>query len=93
LFLNPEVRLSDGHASACPGRADFDAAFGKYGCALVISLHEDGTIFNCEVAHSAHQKKQFSSVGSIEAPDFTYGDGKVKLRRTDRSSSLATPGR
>jgi hypothetical protein len=59
-------------------KPDFDAAFGKLGSALVISLHEDGKIYGCQVAHSAHKKSGFSSIGNIETIDFTYSDGKVE---------------
>jgi hypothetical protein len=59
-------------------KPDFDAAFGKLGSALVISVHEDGQIFGCQVAHSAHKKSGFSSIGNIEMSDFTYADGKVQ---------------
>ena len=33
-------------------KPDFNAAFGKFGSALIVSLHEDGGIFGCEVVHS-----------------------------------------
>ncbi len=56
----------------------FDAMFGKLGSALIISLHEDGEIYGCQVVHSAHRKQGFSSIGQIEADDFTYEDGKVE---------------
>jgi hypothetical protein len=59
-------------------KPDFDAAFGKLGSALIISVHEDGQIFGCQVAHSAHKKSGFSSIGNIEMNDFTYADGKVE---------------
>ena len=59
-------------------KPDFNAAFGKFGSALIISLHEDGGIFGCQVVHAAHQKQGFSSIGNIEANDFTYADGKVE---------------
>ena len=59
-------------------KPDFDASFGKLGSALVISVHEDGQIFGCQVAHSAHKKSGFSSIGNIEMTDFTYADGKVE---------------
>jgi hypothetical protein len=55
-----------------------NAAFGKFGSALIISLHEDGEIYGCQVVHSAHSKQGFSSIGQIEANDFTYEDGKVE---------------
>lgn len=58
-------------------KPDFDAAFGKFGSALVISVHEDGRIYGCQVVHTAHKKQGFSSVGNIETADFTFTDGKV----------------
>lgn len=59
-------------------KPDMSAMFGRFGSALIISLHEDGEIYSCQVVHSAHQKQGFSSIGNIEANDFTYGDGKVE---------------
>jgi hypothetical protein len=59
-------------------KPDFDASFGKFGSALVVSLHEDGSIYGCQVVHSAHKKQGFSSVGKIETNDFTFADGKVE---------------
>jgi hypothetical protein len=59
-------------------KPDFDAGFGKFGSALIVSLHEDGDIFGCEVAHSALKHKNFSSVGRIRTNDFEYADGKVQ---------------
>ena len=59
-------------------KPDFNAAFGRFGSALIISLHDDGDIFGCQVVHSAHQKQGFSSIGSIHANDFTFENGKVE---------------
>ena len=59
-------------------KPDFNAAFGKFGSALVISLHEDGNIFGCQVVHSAHKKQGFSSVGQIKTDNFKFEDGKVE---------------
>jgi hypothetical protein len=59
-------------------KPDLNAAFGKFGSALIISLHEDGQIYGCQVVHSAHQKQGFTSIGNIEATEFTYEDGKVE---------------
>jgi hypothetical protein len=59
-------------------KPDFNAGFGKFGSALVVSLHEDGDIFGCEVAHSALKHKNFSSIGTIKTNDFEYADGQVK---------------
>jgi hypothetical protein len=59
-------------------KPDFHAGFGKFGSALVVSLHEEGDIFGCEVAHSALKHKNFSSIGKIATNDFEYADGQVK---------------
>jgi hypothetical protein len=59
-------------------KPDLNAAFGRFGSALIISLHEDGSIFGCQVVHSAHQKEGFSSIGSIHTNDFTFENGKVE---------------
>jgi hypothetical protein len=59
-------------------RPDLNASFGRFGSALIISLHDDGEIFGCQVVHSAHQKQGFSSIGSIHTNDFTFENGKVE---------------
>ena len=59
-------------------KPDNDAMFGKYGNALIISLHEDGSIYSCQVVHNGMKNKGFSSSGSIEATPFTYENGKVE---------------
>jgi hypothetical protein len=59
-------------------KPDFNAAFSKFGSALIISLHEDGGIFGCQVVHDAHQKKGFSSIGSIKTNNFKFADGQVE---------------
>jgi hypothetical protein len=59
-------------------KPDLNAAFGRFGSALIISLHDDGSIFGCQVVHGAHQKQGFSSIGSIHTNDFTFEDGKVE---------------
>src|SRR5262245_60693599 len=53
-------------------KPDFNAVFGKFGSALIISLHEDGDIYGCQVVHNSMQKKGFSSIGTIESSAFTY---------------------
>src|SRR5947209_1659713 len=58
-------------------KPDLSAAFGRFGSALIISLHDNGEIFGCQVVHSAHQKQGFSSIGSIHTNDFTFEGGKV----------------
>jgi hypothetical protein len=59
-------------------KPDFNAGFSKFGSALIVSLHEDGDIFGCEVAHSALKHQNFSSIGKINTNDFEYADGQVK---------------
>jgi hypothetical protein len=59
-------------------KPDFNAGFGKFGSALIVSLHEDGDIFGCEVVHSALKHQNFSSIGKINTNDFEYADGKVQ---------------
>ena len=59
-------------------KPDFNAGFGKFGSALVVSLHENGDIFGCEVAHSALKRKNFSSVGKIRTNNFEFAHGKVQ---------------
>jgi hypothetical protein len=53
---------------------------GDYGNALTISLHYDGTIFSSSVGHNALKFSPFSSVGSINASDFTISGGNVSGR-------------
>jgi len=59
-------------------KPDFNAGFGKFGSALIVSLHEDGDIFGCEVAHTALKHQNFSSIGKINTNDFEYAGGQVK---------------
>jgi hypothetical protein len=59
-------------------KPDNDAMFGKYGNALIISVHDDGSIYSCQVVHNAMKNKGFSSSGSIEATPFAYENGKVE---------------
>ncbi|HYJ04665.1 MAG TPA: hypothetical protein VEX43_06000 [Chthoniobacterales bacterium] len=60
-------------------KPDFDAAFGKLGSALVISVfEEDGGIYGCQVVHSAHKKQGFSSIGQIRTNNFKFDEGKVE---------------
>lgn len=66
-------------------RAAFKAGFGDFGSALIITIFHDGKIIGCEVAHSAHERKPFSSVGNIEMTDFKMADGKI-------SGKIATKG-
>ena len=58
-------------------KPSWDASFGKLGSALVLSVHHDGGIFGCEVSHSAHDKRGFSSVGEIKMVEFKIAGGNV----------------
>jgi hypothetical protein len=59
-------------------KAGFNATFGKYGSSLEISCHEDGSIFGCQVGHAAHQRRGFTSIGTIELTDFQVAGGQVQ---------------
>ena len=61
-------------------RPDWDAGFGKFGSALVLTIDTEGAIIGCEVAHSAHKKTPFSSVGRIKTSDFKWADGTVQAK-------------
>jgi hypothetical protein len=67
-------------------KPDFKAGFGDFGSALVISLHENGSIFGCQVVHAAHEKQGFSSLGNIKTSNFEFVDGKIE-------GELATDGK
>jgi hypothetical protein len=70
----------DHRKSSRPG---FDAGFRKFGNALILKMFTiDGGIFGCEVAHSAHDKSPFSSVGSIKMQEFDLSGGNLKGRVT-----------
>ena len=59
-------------------RPDIKAGFGDFGSALIISLDEDGSIFGCQVAHAAHAKRGFTSLGSIRTASLDLGEGRVE---------------
>ncbi len=61
-------------------KPSFDAMFGKLGSALVLNVHHDGGIFGCQVAHSAHQKQGFTSIGTIKMVEFKVVGGNVSGR-------------
>ncbi len=58
-------------------KPSFDSMFGKLGSALNLSVDYDGGIFGCEVAHSAHSKQGFSSLGRIKMVEFKIAGGNV----------------
>jgi len=66
-------------------KASFKASFGDYGSAIIISCHEDGRVFGCQVSHAAHKNRGFSSIGSIALDSFQVAGGQVQ-------GTLATDG-
>lgn len=64
----------DHSASRNPG---LDAVFQKFGSALRLSVNHDGDIFGCEVAHTAHSKSGFTSLGQIHMAEFEIAGGNV----------------
>jgi hypothetical protein len=58
-------------------KPSFDAMFGELGSALKLSVDYDGKIFGCEVAHSAHSKQGFTSLGIIKMVEFKIAGGNV----------------
>ncbi len=58
-------------------KPSFDAAFGKFGSALMLSVNRGGGIFGCEVLHTALKKSTFSSVGKIHMVEFEIAGGNV----------------
>lgn len=65
---------------AASKRPSIDAMFGKLGSALTLSVHHDGGLFGCEVSHSAHSKRGFSSLGKIKMVEFKLEGGNVSGR-------------
>jgi hypothetical protein len=61
------------------------AMFGRFGSALIVTVMPDGKIIGCEVAHQAHEKSGFSSIGNLKMSDFKLDGGKV-------SGKLSTDG-
>jgi hypothetical protein len=59
-------------------KPDLKAGFGDFGSALIITINDEGTIIGCVVAHTAHEKKGFSSVGDIKMSAFKVSDGKMQ---------------
>jgi hypothetical protein len=61
-------------------KPEIKAGFGDFGSALIITAYDDGKIVGCEVAHAAHDKKPFSSIGDVATNGFKVGDGRVEGR-------------
>jgi hypothetical protein len=54
------------------------AGFGKFGSALIVTVYQDGQIVGCQVAHAAHQKGAFNSIGTMKMTDFKLEGGKIQ---------------
>lgn len=61
-------------------KPDIRAGFGHFGSALIITINEEGKIIGCVVAHAAHEKQGFNSLGNIKMSDFKVKDGKMQGR-------------
>ena len=59
-------------------KPDIKAGFGDFGSALIITINDEGKIIGCVVAHAAHEKKGFSTVGDIKMSAFKVKDGKIQ---------------
>ena len=65
------------------------AMFGHLGSALIITIKPNGQITGCHVAHSAHAKGGFTSLGEIEMKDFKLADGMIKGKLTSGGEQKA----
>ncbi|MGH7900471.1 MAG: hypothetical protein ACRENZ_01920 [Thermodesulfobacteriota bacterium] len=61
-------------------RPDFDAMFGKLGSALRLTFQRSGVLIGCEVAHTAHEQKPFSSIGNMKVSEFSIEGNKIKAK-------------
>lgn len=59
-------------------KPEFNASFGDFGSAIVMSCHEDGGIFSCSVSHAAHAKRGFTSIGTMSTGAFEILPGQVQ---------------
>jgi hypothetical protein len=59
-------------------KPDIKAGFGDFGSALIITINDEGKIIGCVVAHAAHERKGFSSVGNIRMSAFKVKDGMMQ---------------
>jgi hypothetical protein len=66
-------------------KAETKAVFGEYGSAIILHVNENGGIFGCEIAHTAHAKSPFTSLGEIAMNEFDMSTGNAK-------GQVTTPG-
>ena len=65
------------------------AMFGRLDSALIITIKPDGKITGCHVAHSAHGKGGFTSLGEIEMKEFKLAEGKIQGKLTSGGEQKA----
>jgi hypothetical protein len=70
--------IAGGNNHSKDKRPDINVSFGSYGSALIITAYPDGDVVGCDVAHEAHQKKPFSSSGSVRMSDFKIQNGQIQ---------------
>ena len=61
-------------------RPDIMAAFGQFGSALILTFQRSGDLVGCEVAHTAHEKSPFSSIGKLEVKDYKIDGDKLQAK-------------
>ncbi len=54
------------------------ASFGKFGSVLIVTFTRSGHLVGTEVAHTAHKKTPFSSLGKLKVEDFHIEQGEVR---------------
>jgi hypothetical protein len=59
-------------------KPDIKAGFGDFGSALIITINDEGKIIGCVVAHAAHEKKGFNSIGDVKMNAFKVKDGTMQ---------------
>ncbi|MBX7168246.1 MAG: hypothetical protein K1X74_18055 [Pirellulales bacterium] len=63
-------------------QAHINAAFGRFGSALIISLNDDGGVFGCQVVHTAMKKQGFSALGRMRTGEFELGEQSIQGQLT-----------
>lgn len=64
------------------GKGEFAAMFGELGSALQLTVKPDGSVVGCYIAHSAHDKGGFNSIGELELKEFKNKDGVLEGKFT-----------
>jgi hypothetical protein len=59
-------------------KPEMAAAVGDLGSALIVTVNAAGGIVTCDVAHEAHTRKPFTSIGTLKLSDFKNEGGHVQ---------------